>query len=267
MDCASVRERLHDLVRGGVEPAAAAELRRHLASCAACAHEEQAERLLDEALAQRLPPASAPAALRDRIVEGLGRERPAPVRARRGRRGAWIAAASAAAAAIAVAGFGAGRGVELRARASAGLADELVNDHLRALASARPPDVESGDMHAVKPWFEGRLDFAPAVPADRGELRLLGGSLGYVMDRKAAVLSYALRRHRLTLLAFPRALAGFERAPAEGPPLLQSRRGFGVYCWAAGDLGYALVSDVEPGELGRLADELAVETRRARPAG
>jgi hypothetical protein len=34
-----------------------------------------------------------------------------------------------------------------------------------------------------------------------------------------------------------------------------------------GDVGYALVSDVEPAELGRLADELAAEMRRARGAG
>ena len=270
MDCPSVRERLIDLVRGRVSAPEEAELRAHVASCPRCAHEEQAERLLDAALAERLPPISAPATLHRRVSGQLqidGARAPAGAGHRdRPRRGRPTAIAAAAAVVAAALGFLGGRTVQLRVAGNDQLADELVSDHLRALASTRPPDVESSDTHAVKPWFEGRLDFAPVVPADRGDLRLLGGSVGYVADRKAAVLSYALRRHRLTLLVFPRVgLPGFERAPAEGPPLRVARRGIGVACWAAGDLGYALVSDVERGELGRLADALAADTRRAAP--
>jgi anti-sigma factor RsiW len=158
-------------------------------------------------------------------------------------------------------GFLGGRAVEGRAAADR-LADELVSDHLRVLATSHPLDVESTDSHQVKPWFEGRLDFASVVPGDRGELRLAGGSVGYVMDRKAAVASYALRRHRLTLLAFPRAgLPGLEAGPGD-PPSLRARRGFEMATWVAGDVAYALVGDVPGAELDRIALELAAETRR-----
>ena len=270
MDCANVRELMIDLVRGRLEPRDAAAVRAHLAGCEACAHEEQAERLLDVALAVRLPPLHAPPALRQRIAARLEETAVREDRPARTRRPRLRAPALAAAAAVVVAGVGfvAGRAVQVRSASADRLADELVTDHLRAVASVRPPDVESSDRHEVKPWFGGRLDFAPSVPADRGELRLLGGSIGYVLDRRAAVITYALRRHRVTLIAFPRAgLAGFERAPADGPPLRLARRGVRDACWAVGDVGSALVSDVDPAELGRLADELAAEMRRARSSG
>jgi anti-sigma factor RsiW len=263
MDCASVRERLRDLVRGRAE--AEPELRGHLVTCEGCRHEERAERLLDEALAERLPRPAAPAELRRRVA-ALVAARPAGQGRLAGRLRPSVArtAMAAAAALVLVAvGFAAGRAVRLHAAGSAALSDELVTDHLRALASVHPHDVESTSSHEVKPWFAGRLDFAPVVPGDRGELRLLGGAVGYVLDRKAAVVSYGLRRHRVTLVSFLRAgLPGLDRADPAGRPLRVERRGFTVALWAAGDLGYALVSDAEAEELGRLADELATETRR-----
>jgi anti-sigma factor RsiW len=271
MECASVRDRLRDLVRGRAEPSEEAELRRHLAGCEACRHEEQAERLLDEALATRLPRHAAPAALRRELAAKLDRgQRGATVATLRRPRPAATRSAlvAVAALALAAAGYGTGRVAQGRSASAGLLADEVVTDHLRVLASSRPPDVESTSSHQVKPWFEGRLDFAPVVPGDRGELSLVGGSLGYVFERKAAVVSYALRRHRVTLLVFPRAgLPGFEGVPLDGSPVRAARRGFTVALWAAGDLGYALVADVGAEELGHLADDLAPETRRAPSPG
>ena len=263
MDCTSVEERLHDLLRGRLEAQDAADLRAHLAGCAACRHEEQAERLLDQALDERLPRFAAPEALRERIsgqLRGVRARSAEPKAPRRGLPAQWLAAAAIVLAAL---GYVAGQTIQGRGGAGDRLADEVVTDHLRALASAHPHDVESSNSHEVKPWFEGRIDFAPVVPEDRGELRLLGGSIGYVGDRKAAVISYGLRHHRLTLLAFPRAgLPGFEHAPQAGPPRRIERRGFEVAWWAAGDVGYALVGDVGGEELMRLATDLAADTRR-----
>jgi anti-sigma factor RsiW len=270
MECVSVRERLRDLARGRVTPADEAELRRHVGSCAACRHEEAAERLVDEALARQVERIVAPARLRAVAREVVARVRAEDARAaRRGRvPSTWAIAAAAAAIFLAVVGYAAGRSGAEQAAAAGRLGDELVSDHLRLLAMAHPHDVESTSSHEVKPWFEGRLDFAPVVPGDRGELRLLGGGIGYVLDRKAAVVSYALRRHRVTLLVFPRAgLPGIDRVAPGAAPLALARRGFTAAVWAAGELGYALVSDVAADELLRLAEELAPETRRAPRAG
>ncbi|GEJ55777.1 hypothetical protein [Anaeromyxobacter diazotrophicus] len=174
-----------------------------------------------------------------------------------------MALAALAAAAVVVAGAALQRqGAERRA-APARLVTELVNDHLRVLAAARPVELESGDAHALKPWLAGRLEFAPAVPADGGELHLRGAAVGYVFDRKAAVLVYRLRLHQLTLLAFPAGgLAWPGGASDAGPPRLDQagERGFRAVLWRVGDLGYALVSDSNPEELARLARRLAAAT-------
>jgi anti-sigma factor RsiW len=140
MECPSVRDRLRDLVRGRVEPAEEPELRRHLAGCEACRHEEQAERLLDEALAERLPRHAAPAALRREVARRLEARHEATVTPlRRPRAAARAAAAAVAALALAAVGYGLGRVAQDRGAAAGRLADEVVTDHLRALTSARPP--------------------------------------------------------------------------------------------------------------------------------
>jgi anti-sigma factor RsiW len=268
MDCASARELLHDLRRGRIEPVRAAEVRAHLEACAECRGEEAAEASLDQALAERLPRFPAPAALRRRIEElasaGRGAPLALPLRRRWPSARRLLAPAAIAAMAILAAGVLFQQHLRMRGDAADRLADEVVTDHLRLLASAHPHDLESGLNHEVKPWFEGRLDFAPVVPGDRGELRLLGGAVGYVLDRKAAVMSYALRRHRVTLLAFPGAgisWPGSNRSAGGVPAYAASRRGFGVVLWRAGDLVYALVSDVSAQDLEKLAAELAPETK------
>lgn len=172
--------------------------------------------------------------------------------------------AALAAAAVVLAGAALQRQRAERRAAPARLVTELVNDHLRVLAAARPVELESTDAHALKPWLAGRLEFAPAVPGEGGELLLRGAAVGYVFDRKAAVLVYRLRLHQLTLLAFPAEGLAWPGAPADvgGPPRLDqaAERGFRAVLWRAGDLGYALVSDSNPEELVRLARRLAATT-------
>jgi anti-sigma factor RsiW len=101
------------------------------------------------------------------------------------------------------------------------------------------------------------------------ELPLRGGSVGYVFDRKAAVLIYALRLHLVTLLVFrpeglalPSASAG-QVGPVRGRET--SARGFNVVLWRSGELGYALVSDANAKELGELAVRLAAAAHEPGP--
>jgi anti-sigma factor RsiW len=140
----------------------------------------------------------------------------------------------------------------------AGLVAEAVNDHLRVLASQHPLDIESSDVHQVKPWFEGRLDFAPRVAFEGdAEFPLKGGALGYFRDRKAAVFVYARRLHPITLLVFRAdGLTWPTRAQTPGGPAEVYRtvdRGFNVIMWRTDELGYTLVSDVDARDLNALA--------------
>jgi anti-sigma factor RsiW len=143
-----------------------------------------------------------------------------------------------------------------------GMVNEAVNDYVRLLSSQHPLEIESGGIHQVKPWFEGRLDFAPQVSFEgNADFPLRGGAVGYFLDRKAAVFVYARRLHTISLFVFraeglpwpTRDLRPLGRAQA----LVTTFRGFNVVLWQTGGLGYALVSDLDAQELLQLGGHLA----------
>jgi anti-sigma factor RsiW len=266
MSCEDVRFQLHDFVKRRLDPAPRAEIGAHVESCASCGSAEKAEHALDDLLEQRLPRYEAPTALSRRL--GLIVGRPAAARSASRRWTRAVGPAMAAGLALLAVGVVLQRGSSPRSEL-ASLTSEAVNDHLRVLASQHPVEIESGGMHQVKPWFEGKLDFAPVVPAPEGsELTLRGGSVGYVFDRKAAVLVYGLRLHVVTLLVFrPEGLAWPDAGARQIGPVRGSEtptRGFNVVLWQNGGLGYALVSDVNAEELTELAAKVAAATAPKR---
>jgi anti-sigma factor RsiW len=140
----------------------------------------------------------------------------------------------------------------------ANLVSEAVNDHLRVLSSQHPLDVESGGIHQVKPWFEGRLDFAPVLAFEGdAEFPLRGGAVGYFRDRKAAVLVYTRRLHPISLIVFRAENLAWPTGVLTRIGSVEAHesaeRGINVITWRRGDLGYALVSDVDARELRQLA--------------
>jgi anti-sigma factor RsiW len=139
---------------------------------------------------------------------------------------------------------------------------EAVNDHLRVLYSDHPIEVESGGIHQVKPWFTGRLDFAPVLAfSGDDDFPLQGGAVGYFVDRKAATFVFKRRLHVISLFVFRAeglpwpALATHSLGGVRGT--LETSRGFHVLMWEKGDLGYALVSDVDAADLQTLAAKIA----------
>jgi anti-sigma factor RsiW len=263
MTCDEAKELLAEARRGGIiDGGASRELAVHLEGCAACRQEDAAERALTDALTKRLPRHRAPASLTRRLEAELGAGRSEvspPPRAR------WKVAAPAFAAGLAVAASIAlyhERVVVPAARATAELEAELVNDHLRVLYRDRPVEVESGGIHQVKPWFAGKLDFAPVLPfGGDDDFPLQGGALSYVLDRKAAAFVFKRRLHTITAFVFR--ADGFawpttDLAPVGHVMTAKIRlRGFNLVLWRDGDLGYALVSDVDAADLTALAARIA----------
>jgi anti-sigma factor RsiW len=253
MDCNVARTHLLDRRRGALPDDLRAPLEAHLAGCGACRHEDAADRELSTLLDQRLPKRRAPAALRRSLEARWDRKRPAAARAFARSLGAVAVGAAIAALAI----------FAWRSRAPGDvMVAEAVNDHLRVLYSEHPVEVESGGIHQVKPWFAGRLDFAP-VTAFGGDddFPLQGGAVSYFVDRKAAAYVFKRRLHVITLFVFraeglPWATVG-PQPVGRARGTLTTSRGFHVLLWREGDLGYALVSDVAVDDLTALGAKLA----------
>ena len=168
------------------------------------AQQVEIDAALDAALA-RLPRHAAPAALARRLRQQV--LEPRPPRPARG----WIAplasAFAAAALVVLVVRFvPPARDAGVAMPTSAEMVTEAVNDHIRVVSSSRPVEIESGGIHQVKPWFTGRLEFAPRVAfSGDADFPLVGGSIGYFRDRRAAVFVFKRRLHIITLLIFPAA--------------------------------------------------------------
>jgi anti-sigma factor RsiW len=254
MDCTEARDHLLDRQRGTLTGELRARVESHLAECEACRREDAVDRELSAVLQERLPKRRAPEALRRSIEQRLVGESPrASAGTLRTRRVPLFAAAAFAALAAAF--------LLWKPYASDPMLAEAVNDHLRVLYSDHPVEVESGGIHQVKPWFTGRLDFAPVVAfAGDDEFPLQGGAVAYFVDRKAATFIFKRRLHVISLFVFraeglPWPLATRPLGNARGT--LETSRGFHVLMWKKGDLGYALVSDVDPTDLQTLAVKVA----------
>jgi len=251
-DCSEFRSRIADARHGRLAPDARVALARHLEGCGECRAFDERERELDRALA-RLPRRKAPEALRARLAAGAA---PAP-RARLSRRTLALGAGAALAAGVAL-----GTGAFYWTRQADQLVLEAVNDHLRVLYAQQPLEVESGGIHQVKPWFEGKLDFAPVLGFDGdSEFTLTGGSVAYFIDRKAAAFVFKRRLHVITLFVF-RAEGlpwphGSNQKLGRRSALSAHSRGFNVLFFRENELGYALVSDTEPATLVRLGEKIA----------
>jgi anti-sigma factor RsiW len=222
------------------------DVERHLESCTGCAAARGGLVALGRALRDPALREPLPAALRDRVRRAL-RQEAGP------RRRSRVPLGVAAAAVLAVAVF-----VSQRATQGSPLGSELVSGHLRSLLPDRLVDVESTDRHTVKPFFHGRLDFAPPVPdLERSGFSLLGGRVDVIDRRRVAALVYKRRQHVVNVFVWP--------AIAEGQsPSALSIGGYSVLGFVRDGFVFWAVSDLDPRELGSLPDAVEGAFRETR---
>lgn len=129
---------------------------------------------------------------------------------------------------------------------SASLGDQqIVDNHVRSLLANHLVDVPSSDRHTVKPWFQGKLNFSPAVPDLSADgFALLGGRLDVINGKQAAAIVYKRREHIVNLWMQP--VEGrdqsFEAATIGGFHVLHWRKA-GVLYSAASDLNETELRD------------------------
>ncbi|WP_395066287.1 anti-sigma factor family protein [Paraburkholderia silvatlantica] len=128
-----------------------------------------------------------------------------------------------------------------RPAADTAFVDDLVSSHVRAQMSGRDIDVISTDRHTVKPWFNGRIDYAPPVfdLAQQG-FALAGGRLDYVGRERVAVLVYHYRKHVIDVYVFP---PGASAPAVSGAAPPASSDGYALLRWQAAGMTWWAVSD------------------------
>ena len=234
----NVRELLHAYVDGELDLANARETERHLQSCADCRGIERAIRELRSALNTEATAYRAPAHLRRNVRAALRRE----AKSSRHTLSPWLMFATGAAFAALIVGFVLFQ--TMRATRTDAIVDQVVANHVRSLLAAQLVDVVSSDQHTVKPWFDGKIDFAPEVHdlAVKG-FPLVGGRLDYLDGKTVAALVYQRNKHAINLFITP--------APGNRSisPTVTTRRGYNVVTWTNDGMKYWAVSDLNQAEL------------------
>ncbi|HTB13535.1 MAG TPA: hypothetical protein VK752_18275 [Bryobacteraceae bacterium] len=119
------------------------------------------------------------------------------------------------------------------------LASDVVSAHIRSLAGTHLLDVPSSDHHTVKPWFNGKLDFSPAVK-DVDGFPMLGGRLEYLEGHPAAALVYSRRNHTINVFTWP-------SAPGKG--VEETQNGYHAESWYSDGMAFWAVTDLNEEEL------------------
>ena len=247
MSCELTHSVLHGYLDGELDAARAADFERHLVSCAECVASLEAQETLRSSIHRAGLYERAPETARRRIMAELGAPAAAPaVRVLASRPASWRWLAVAATILLAAAlGWRLIPGLRQDSTDTAH-ASAIVDAHLRSLQPGHLEDVVSTDQHTVKPWFDGKLDFAPPVRdfADQG-FPLQGGRLDVVRGRTVAVLVYGRRKHIINVFIWP---------TKEQASTVQSgsQLGYNWIDWRKDGMELCAVSDVNSSDLKEL---------------
>jgi anti-sigma factor RsiW len=246
MQCRDAEEALSAAIDGedaGERHRAAAE---HVTGCPRCAALANEYRRIGQSL-RAVAYAWAPPALDERIRAAIAaRDRSA--------RGRWQPMDARflllqAAALIVVAGLSALASWHLAQSAADRhrLERGVLAAHVRSLLQDAPIQIASSERHVVRPWFNGRVEFAPAVKdLASQDFTLLGGRLDWIDGRRVATLVYKRRQHIINVFVWP------SESQADEAPLATGFKGYNAISWTTGGMTHWAVSDLNAKELAEL---------------
>ena len=248
MSCETAQELIHGYVDGELDLTRSLEVEQHMQECQVCASAYHQQTALRSAFKNSSLYYSVPENLEKRIRSSLRREAKSEVGWRSfGWRWLPVGVALAFVLLMALVIWRAMPG--LRPSGDELLAQEIVSNHVRSLQlENHRADVISSDQHTVKPWFDGKLDFAPPVKDFSGQgFPLIGGRLEYLNNRAVAALIYQRQKHYINLYIWPA-----EQSNATGE-VAAKRQGYNLLHWTNSGMNYWAISDVNGVELQEFA--------------
>jgi len=241
MECEELRVLLHRYVDGELPPALRREVEAHTERCAECRQIVRQEQGWQQAIRRAGTYYAAPDLVRQRIAS-MTRSAARPVTAPR-----WQGWAMAASLLLAVALSSGVTAYVVAPPSGESVAEEVTASHVRSLMADHLTDVASSDQHTVKPWFHGKLDFAPPVEDLAADgYPLIGGRLDYLEHRAVAALVYRHAQHPINLFIFP-------SGGADSAPRASVDNGYNILHWTAGGMAFWAVSDLNAAELADFA--------------
>jgi mycothiol system anti-sigma-R factor len=247
VSCDTTRTVLHGYLDGELDATRAAEFEHHLESCRECANTLGAEEALRSSLQRSVLYEQASVSLRKRVRADLraATTSNASLRIPVWR---WFAVAAAILMVASISWYSWPTRIPASERLSAVTAAEMVDAHIRSLQPGHLTDVTSTDQHTVKPWFDGKLAFAPPVKdfADEG-FPLVGGRLDVLGGQNVAALVYARRKHFINVFIWPTK----EPDTLIHPP--GARQGYQWVHWRHQGMEFCALSDVSASDLRELA--------------
>jgi anti-sigma factor RsiW len=266
MNCVESKPLVGSYVDGELDLAHSLDIERHIEGCVTCAMAYRNALTLQSLVREKVPYFRASEALRQRVGAITAAEpaaRAAAVDERAvvppGRRfswnwaGNWSGMAAAFALALVVVLIAAPHMANLWGPSQENLlAGEIESAHVRSLMANHLMDVPSTDQHTVKPWFHGKLDFAPPVGDFATEgFPLVGGRLDYIHGQAVASLVYQRRQHPINVFVWPAAPADKDTAVKE-----LARDGYNILHWTSGGMNYWAISDLGVDEMRQFASLL-----------
>jgi anti-sigma factor RsiW len=240
--CKSALSLIEPYLDGELDAAQKAEFEAHLNECANCPAAYRRLSELGTDLRTLAPRYTAPEHLQRRILSSVRKEaRTRPAWSFRPSN-AWALAASVL---LAVSVGWNVRLLQSQKNTVENTAQEIVSSHVRSLIGAHLLDVPSTEQHTVKPWFNGKLDYAPDVKdfAAAG-FPLIGGRVDYIDHRPVAALVYKRREHVINLFVWP------SNSPLAAPA---TANGFNLVAWNKAGMNYCAISDLNQEELRQFA--------------
>ena len=255
MSCNDFRPFLGAYIDDEVDEREAAEFESHLDSCGACRAELETQLRIKRTMQQALGDDAAPEELKERVLAGMSeidaeREGDEPTSSRSRPLAALAAAIPLMLGVSVILWLMPSLTVAPVESGQPPVVENTVDWHRQAF----PVEVPGPDRSHVATWFDGKVEFPVRIPEFKKEgVRLVGGRIAHVQDRRAAYLSYQVNGARMSVMIFHgegvkvpssriREVGGHEVA-------LFNNHGYEVAVLQDGGLTYTLTSELAENEL------------------